>query len=136
MVRSDYCWHVRPLRVEYPGAYYHVMNRVAGRKLLFRRGDVLALFVHTLEEALAGFGVRCHAWCLMGNHYHLLLETPHGDLSRALRHLNSVFSSASIASGAGTVRCSAGATGGSSLSATRICCACHATSTAIPWRLV
>lgn len=81
----------RPLRIEYPGAYYHVMNRVAGRKLLFRRGDVLALFLRTLEEALAGFEVRCHAWCLMGNHYHLLLETPHGNLSRAMRHLNSVF---------------------------------------------
>ena len=81
----------RPLRIEFSGAWYHVMNRVAGRRLVFGEPQVTALFLELLADLDSRFGVECHAYCLMGNHYHLLLHTPEGNLGRAMRHFNGVF---------------------------------------------
>jgi putative transposase len=81
----------RQLRLEYPGAFYHVMNRGAGRKQIFHDEKYCDMFLQLLEEINENFGVKVHAYCLMGNHYHLLLETPLGNLSRAMRHLNGVY---------------------------------------------
>ncbi len=81
----------RPLRIEYPGAYYHVTARGNERKAIFR--DVLDRnkFLVILSSSIEQFVVRLHAYVLMDNHYHLLVETPLGDLSRAIRYLNGVY---------------------------------------------
>jgi len=81
----------RPLRIEYPGAWYHVMNRVAGRGLVFKERWTTDLFLRMLQDLDQRFDVECHAYCLMGNHYHLLLRTPEGNLGRAMRHFNGLF---------------------------------------------
>ena len=81
----------RPLRIQYEGAWYHVMNRGAGRKMIFTRNEHRHLFLSLLEEATRMFGIEVHAYCLMGNHYHLLLRTPLGNLSRAMRHINGLY---------------------------------------------
>ena len=81
----------RPLRIEYFGAWYHVMNRGAGRRAIFGNDDHRELFLELLAGITETFKVEIHAYCLMDNHYHLLLKTPHGNLSRAMRHLNGVY---------------------------------------------
>jgi putative transposase len=81
----------RPLRINYPGAYYHVMNRGAGYQDIFNCDDHRQMFLDLLRELHDTFQVNINAYCLMGNHYHLLLETPLGNLSRAMRHLNGVY---------------------------------------------
>lgn len=81
----------RPLRIEFPGAWYHVMNRGSGRKSIFRTSDHRKLFLTLLGEAVSAFQWEVHAYCLMGNHYHLLIHTPLGNLGRAMRHLNGVY---------------------------------------------
>ncbi|MCU7815442.1 MAG: transposase [Candidatus Thiodiazotropha sp. (ex Rostrolucina anterorostrata)] len=73
----------RPLRVEYENAFYHVMNRGRGRQQVFREAAYYEAFLDCLKEA--------HAYCLMGNHYHLLISTPRGNLSRVMRHVNGVY---------------------------------------------
>ena len=81
----------RPLRLEFEGAWYHVMNRGAGRRDIFADDDQRERFLDLLGELLERFGVETHAYCLMGNHYHLLLHTPAANLSRAMRHLDGVY---------------------------------------------
>ncbi len=81
----------RPLRIEFPGAWYHVMNRGAGRKNIFRQPGHRKLFHDLLMETRLAFGWEIHAYCLMSNHYHLLIHTPLGNLGRAMRHLNGVY---------------------------------------------
>lgn len=81
----------RPLRIEYPGALYHVMNRGAGRRVVFPNDACREAFLQGLAEAHLRFGARIHAWCLMGNHYHLLLSTPRGNLSRIMRHVDGLY---------------------------------------------
>ena len=81
----------RTPRLEYEGAFYHVMNRGRARQAIFHGDAYYSSFYKTLEEAHQRFGVVVHAYCLMGNHYHLLLQTPHANLSRAMRHINGVY---------------------------------------------
>lgn len=81
----------RPLRIEYENAYYHVMNRGAGRKPLFYNKRYYEAFLGCLAEAHVRFGLTVHAYCLMGNHYHLLLQTPNANLGRVMRHINGVY---------------------------------------------
>ena len=81
----------RPLRIEYPGAYYHVMNRGAGRQLVFQHNDHRSVFLELLRDVHEMFSAQIHAYCLMDNHYHLLLSTPKGNLGRIMRHLNGVY---------------------------------------------
>lgn len=81
----------RPLRIEYPGAWYHVMNRGAGRKKIYRRQEHFICFLDILGEAYNKFQSEIHAYCLMDNHYHLLIHTPLGNLSRAMRHIDGVY---------------------------------------------
>ncbi len=78
----------RPLRIEYQGAWYHVMNRGAGRRVIYRTNAERAYFLALLGDLQNTFGVQTHAYCLMDNHYHLLLHTPRGNLSAAMRYLN------------------------------------------------
>lgn len=81
----------RPLRVEYEGAYYHVMNRGQGRQRVFHGKRYYMYFLLCLEQAHKRFALEVHAYCLMGNHYHLLVRTPRGNLSRSMRHINGVY---------------------------------------------
>ena len=81
----------RPLRIQYPGAVYHVMNRGVSRQRVFLgRGDYEA-FIKTVSEIHDRWGVEVFAYCLMGNHYHLCLRTPEGNLSRVMRHLDGIY---------------------------------------------
>ena len=70
----------RPLRIEYAGAIYHVMNRGDRREAIFRDDRDRERFLETLEEACAKTGWEVHAWCLMNNHFHLIVETPQPNL--------------------------------------------------------
>ncbi|MCW8972309.1 MAG: transposase [Gammaproteobacteria bacterium] len=81
----------RPLRIEYPGAWYHVMNRGAGRQQIFKNDDHYRHFLSLLAETKERFGAEWHAYCLMGNHYHLLVRTPEGNLQRIMRHINGLY---------------------------------------------
>jgi len=81
----------RPLRIEYEDAYYHVMNRGRGRQKIYPNEDYYELYLKCLEEAHKRFGIEIHAYCLMSNHYHLLVKTPRGNLGRAMRHIDGVY---------------------------------------------
>lgn len=81
----------RPLRIEYEDAWYHVMNRGANQKTIFRNDTQRQLFLLLLEETSNLFSIEVHAYCLMGNHYHLLIKTPLGNLGRAMRHINGLY---------------------------------------------
>lgn len=81
----------RPLRIVYEGAWYHVMNRGAGRRTIFHSDTYRQLFLALLGEITQTFGVEVHAYCLMDNHYHLLLHTPRANLSAAMRHLQRLY---------------------------------------------
>jgi len=81
----------RPLRVEFPGALYHVTARGNERRAIFRDDEDRHLFLATLEEAYDQYGLRIHGFCLMPNHYHLLVETPRANLSRAIGWLQTTY---------------------------------------------
>ena len=81
----------RPVRIEYEDAHYHVMNRGRQRQSIFHSKTYYQAFLETLAEAHERFGLVIHGYCLMGNHYHLLLQTPRGNLGRAMRHINGVY---------------------------------------------
>ena len=81
----------RPLRVEYPGALYHVTSRGNERKTTFKDNKDRNIFLETVQRTNHRYNFICHAYCLMGNHYHLLIETPDGNLSKGMRHLNGVY---------------------------------------------
>lgn len=81
----------RPLRVEFEGAVYHITSRGnAGQAIFLDDSDRLHL-LDVLREVVERFGWICYAYCLMSNHYHLLIETPRANLSRGMRHLNGVY---------------------------------------------
>ena len=75
----------RKLRVEYPGAVYHVMNRGDRREPIFRDDADRQRFVNTLGEACGKTGWQVHALCLMPNHFHMVLETPRGNLVAGMK---------------------------------------------------
>ncbi|MDF1828124.1 MAG: transposase [Legionellaceae bacterium] len=81
----------RPQRIEYENAYYHVMNRGAGRENIFHDDIDRKAFLNVIDEAYIQFGLEVHAYCLMDNHYHLLIKTPRANLSRIMRHINGVY---------------------------------------------
>lgn len=81
----------RPLRIEYENAYYHVMNRGANYQNIFLTDKHKQLFLSLLEEITIKFSVEIHAFCLMDNHYHLLVCTPLANLSKAMRHLDGIY---------------------------------------------
>src|SRR5450759_1095392 len=80
-----------PLRIESPGAIYHVTARGNAREAIFRDDADRDLFLAALGEVVTRFGWLFHAYCLMDNHYHLLIETSQGNLSPGMRQLNGVY---------------------------------------------
>ena len=81
----------RPLRIELAGGLYHVTSRGNGRNDIYLddedRKNWLALF----DEVCLRFNWLCHAYCLMTNHYHVVVETIEGNLSKGIRHLNGIY---------------------------------------------
>ncbi len=81
----------RPLRIEYPGAHYHVTSRGNERKDVFKSQKDREQFLLYLESAVSRYDAVIHAYSLMSNHYHLLLETPSGNLSKIMQHINGAY---------------------------------------------
>ena len=84
----------RPLRIEYPGAVYHVTNRGNDKKDIFKDDQDRETFLKILALVDKRYHWLCHAFCLMDNHYHLMIETPDGNLSLGMRQLNGVYTQA------------------------------------------
>jgi putative transposase len=78
----------RPLRVEYPGAYYHVINRGNNQEKIFKNDRDKEKFLEYLQIAAERFSIIIHTYSLMNNHYHLLVETPEANLSVAMQWIN------------------------------------------------
>ena len=85
----------RPLRIEYGGALYHVTSRVDRQEAIFEDDADRRVFLTILGDVIERFGWVCYAYCLMANHYHLVIETPKGNLSKGMRQLNGVFTQVS-----------------------------------------
>jgi len=82
----------RPLRIDITGGRYHVTARGNERRAIFRQDSDRLHFLELLSEWPARFGLRVHAYVLMDNHYHLVVETPEANLSRAVQWLNVSYS--------------------------------------------
>ena len=85
----------RPLRIEFCGALYHVTARGDRQEAIYEDDEDRRRFLAILGEIAEGWNWVCHAYCLMTNHYHLVLETPDGNLSKGMRQLNGVYTQAS-----------------------------------------
>jgi len=81
----------RSLRIEYPGAIYHIMSRGNGQQDIYLEDSDRVVFLKTLAATIERFGWQCHAYCLMSNHYHLVIETPEPNLARGMRQLNGIY---------------------------------------------
>ena len=81
----------RPLRITFPGAFYHVTSRGNERKDVFKTSGDREKFLEYLESAYERYEAIIHAYCLMDNHYHLLVETPSGNLPQIMRHINGAY---------------------------------------------
>ncbi len=84
----------RPLRLEFPGAVYHITARGNERRPVFRDDEDRRLFLSMVERTVARWRWVVHGYCLMGNHYHLVIETPEANLSRGMRQLNGEYTQA------------------------------------------
>ena len=81
----------RPLRIEYPGAWYHMMNRGRRAENIFSNKADHTTFLELLIESAEMWNVRIAAYCMVPNHYHILLQTPDANLSRFMRHVDGVY---------------------------------------------
>ena len=84
----------RPLRLEFEGAIYHVTARGNRREPIFRDDRDRIRLLAIVERAMARFDAVAFAYCLMGNHYHLVLQTRRPNLSRLMRHINGLYTQA------------------------------------------
>lgn len=81
----------RALRIEFPGALHHVTAWGNARADIYRDEQDRRQFLELLVDVIGRFGWTCHAWCLMHDHYHLMIETPEANLGRGMRQLNGVY---------------------------------------------
>jgi putative transposase len=81
----------RPLRIEFAGALYHITARGDRREPIYEDDEDRHSFLDVLGTVTEDFNWLCHAYCLMGNHYHLLVETPEGNLAKGMRQLNGLY---------------------------------------------
>lgn len=81
----------RPLRIEYPGAFYHIYSRGNRKQPIFFSDDDRYYFLKVLREANDRLGIFVHVYCLMDNHYHLILETPESNLSQTMHFINASY---------------------------------------------
>ena len=85
----------RPLRIEFVGALYHVTARGNRRECIYEDDIDRKRFLKIFGQVIMESHWLCHAYCLMPNHYHVVIETPEGNLSKGMRQLNGVFTQAS-----------------------------------------
>ena len=78
----------RPLRIQFPGAVYHITCRGNARQDIYKDNKDRKTFLEILTESQKIYGIKIYSYVLMSNHYHLLIETPKGNLSDYMRHLN------------------------------------------------
>lgn len=81
----------RPLRIEFAGALYHVTSRGDGQEDIYLDDIDREIYLAVLSDVQSRFNWTIHAYCLMDNHYHLLIETPDSNLAKGMRHLNGVY---------------------------------------------
>lgn len=81
----------RPLRLEFAGAFYHLTSRGNRQEHIYENDADREKFLAVLADVIKRYNWACHAYCLMGNHYHLLIETPDANLSGGMRQLNGVY---------------------------------------------
>jgi putative transposase len=81
----------RPLRIEHPGALYHLTSRGNARNDIYHDDHDRQNYLSILSEVVKRYNWLCHAYCMMGNHYHLLVETPEANLSSGMRQLNGIY---------------------------------------------
>ncbi len=81
----------RELRIEYPGAFYHVMAHGNGLQWIYKNNQNMRSFLKILADVKLKYNFLIHAFELMKNHYHILLETPKGNLCKGMLKLNSTF---------------------------------------------
>lgn len=81
----------RKKRIQYEGAWYHIMNRGAGRKYILADTSNKQTFLQLIGDIYKKYGIEIHAYCLMDNHYHLLVRTPELNLSKAMKHLQALY---------------------------------------------
>lgn len=84
----------RPLRIEFAGALYHVTSRGDRQESIYESDTDRGRFLNVLSEVCERYNWQCHAYCLMNNHYHLLVETPDANLGKGMRQLNGVYTQA------------------------------------------
>ena len=82
---------VRPLRIEFAGGLYHITSRGNRKEVIYLLDEDRQKFLSVLGDACTKYNWLCHSYCLMSNHYHLLIETPFCNLSKGMRYLNSVY---------------------------------------------
>jgi len=82
---------VRPLRIEYPGAFYHVTCRGNKRKTIFRDNSDRYTFLNMLAASLETFTVSLHGYVLMDNHFHLIIETHEANRGKLMQRLNTAY---------------------------------------------
>lgn len=82
----------RPLRIQYAEAVYHVTSRGNARRSILKDDEGRGMLLSMLKEVNDRFHWVCHAYCLTTNHYHLVIETPDGNLSKGMRHLIGFYS--------------------------------------------
>ena len=91
---DSWCYNTvmaRPLRIEYEGAVYHVTSRGNARANIYLSDEDRVMFLDVLHYVVDRFGWLCHSYCLMTNHYHLMIETPQANLSRGMGQLNAMY---------------------------------------------
>ena len=81
----------RALRIEFPGAVYHVTSRGNARQSIYLSDSDRDDFLDILNRVVVRYQWLCHSYCLMGNHYHFLFETPEANLSKGMRQLNGIY---------------------------------------------
>jgi putative transposase len=81
----------RPLRIEFPNAWYHIMNRGRRSEPVFLQNKDYLMFLELLKQSNELWNINIAAYCLMTSHYHLLIQTPDANISRVMRHINSIY---------------------------------------------
>jgi len=79
----------RPLRIQYPGAVYHITSRGNERKKIYLDNSDRIKFLEILEDYHDRLGIVVHSYVLMNNHYHIVIETPEGNLIKVMHRINS-----------------------------------------------
>jgi len=82
----------RPLRIQFEGALYHIISRGNEKMMIFLDDADRIKYLNVLHTTIERFNWMCHVYCLMGNHYHLMIETPDANLAKGMKYLNQVYS--------------------------------------------